>query len=577
MEFSLSLSSLREQYTGGNLQPRELVAKLLKRASEIDNPYVWIHLFGLNELEPYFRRLENLDPIDLPLYGVPFAIKDNIDLAGSVTTAGCAAYAYFAEKTAPVVQQLIDAGAIPLGKTNLDQFATGLVGVRSPYGIPRNPIAPSRVPGGSSAGSAVAVSEGLVSFALGTDTAGSGRIPALFNKIWGIKPSCGRLSTRGVVPACRSLDCVSIFSKSAADGMKVLKVAEGYDPHDPYSKKTHNATLPVEGKIGVPGREDLFFFGDADYEISWDRALQDYESKGWEIVDIDFKPFLEAARFLYDGPWVAERTVALKGFMIEHAEDVYPVTRLILNGGHEHSACDLFDAEHRMAVLKRKAHHILGSVSAIITPTAGGFPSLADLADDPIGPNSQLGYYTNFMNLLDLCAVAAPLPDADSGLPFGVTWFAPRGRDLALLEAADSRRPTQCENSTLSLVLFGAHMSGLPLNAQIESLGGEFIGEVQTASAYKMLFLSDTDSSRPGVVRVTEGGTSISGEEWVIPMSAVGELLHSIDQPLGLGIISLSDGRLIHGFLCESTALETMPDISEFRGWREFLASLEHK
>lgn len=575
----LSIHAIREAYGAGRLTPRQLVHELLARSEAVENPAIWIHRLSLEELEPYLIRLETADPGLMPLYGIPFVIKDNIDLAGVPTTAACLAYAYRPEVSAPVVQRLIDAGAIPLGKTNLDQFATGLVGVRSPYGVPRNPYAPDRVPGGSSSGSAVALSEGIASFSLGTDTAGSGRVPAAFNRLWGVKPSRGRLSTSGVVPACRTLDCVSIFALNAADAQSVLAVAEGYDAADAYAQPTLDRPLPASGKIGIPQSGQLSFFGDAGYAAAWEVSLEALRVRGAELVEIDFAPFLHAARLLYEGPWVAERTTALKEFLDSNAEDFYPTTRSILSGGLERSACEVFAAVYRLAELKRTADEVWSDVSAIVTPTAGGFPTLADLAADPIGPNSQLGYYTNFMNLLDLCAVATPAADAATGLPFGITWIAPRDTDRALLGLAaffmgESRAVTGVsdDRNRLSLLLFGAHMRGLPLNPQVLALGATFLGEVQTAPAYKMVYLPEPAPHRPGILRMDTGGSSIMAEEWSFPRSALGDFLATIQQPLGLGQIELADGRKVHGFLCEAVAAGAAADISCSGGWRAYLA-----
>lgn len=569
---SLHIQSLLASYSAGILTPRDLIAELLERIEAVDNPKIWIYQLSAEELEPYLARLEEESPESLSLYGVPFAIKDNIDLAGVPTTAACAAYAYTPEVSSPVVQNLIDAGAIPIGKTNLDQFATGLVGVRSPYGTPRNPLAPDRVPGGSSSGSAVAVAEGLVSFSLGTDTAGSGRVPAMFNQLWGVKPSKGRLSTSGVVPACRTLDCVSIFALNASDSQVLLQVAEGFDPADAYSQPTRDVALPASKRIGIPQAEQLLFFSNVDYQPAWLQAIEDLKAKGWEIVEIDFEPFLKAARLLYEGPWVSERTTALKDFLESNPDDFFPATKSIIGGGVGNTAVQAFEATYKLAALKRESEAIWEGLAAIVTPTAGGFPTLADMEADPIGPNSQLGYYTNFMNLLDLCAVAVPAGEAENGLPFGLTWIAPRDTDKSLIEIADEGPDADRATDTMSVLLFGAHMSGLPLNPQVIGPGGEFVGEVQTAPLYKMIYLPEPAPHRPGIIRVGEGGASIAAEEWRFPKAALGEFLATIQQPLGLSQIELSDGRKVHGFLCEAAAAEGAEDISATGGWRGFLA-----
>jgi allophanate hydrolase len=569
---ALDIESLSKAYQAKTFTPRALIASIHERIAAADNPNVWIHLLSDAELEPYIKNLEQSDPSDLPLYGIPFAIKDNIDLVGVPTTAACPAYSYTPEYSALVVEQLVEAGAIPIGKTNLDQFATGLVGVRTPYGAPRNPYAPDRVPGGSSCGSAVALSEGLVSFSLGTDTAGSGRVPAAFNKLWGVKPSKGRLSNSGLVPACRTLDCISIFALNAADSQAVLKVAEGYDVEDAYSLETFDSPLLSSKVIGIPQAEQLMFFGDAGYEAAWVNAVADLEAKGWDIVEIDFEPFLKAARLLYEGPWVSERTAVLKDFLESNADDFFPATRTIVGGGLSNTACDAFFAAYKLADLKRESEAVWEGLAAIVTPTAGGFPTLAELEADPIGPNSKLGYYTNFMNLLDLCAVATPAGETESGLPFGITWIAGRDTDRALIQIAAEGPSALKDEESLSVLLFGAHMKGLPLNTQVQDLGGEFIGEVQTAPLYKMIYLPEPAPHRPGIIRVGEGGVSIAAEEWTFPKASLGELLSTIQQPLGLGQLELTDGRKVHGFLCEAAAAGAgAKDISATGGWRQFL------
>jgi allophanate hydrolase len=550
---------------------------LLEKIDVVDNPKIWIYRLSAEELEPYLAKLDDADPESLPLYGIPFAIKDNIDLAGVPTTAACEAYSYTPEASCPVVENLIQAGAIPMGKTTLDQFATGLVGVRSPYGVPRNPYAPDRVPGGSSSGSAVALSEGLVTFSLGTDTAGSGRVPAMFNKLWGLKPSRGRLSTSGVVPACRTLDCVSIFALNGDDGQTVLEVAESYDPADAYSQPARDLPLPASNKIGIPKAEQLMFFGDADYQPAWEASLEALKAKGWDIVEIDFEPFLEAARLLYEGPWVSERTAALEDFLESNPDDFFPATKSIVSRGLKNTAVDAFAATYKLADLKRASEGVWNEVAAIVTPTAGGFPTLAEMEADPIGPNSQLGYYTNFMNLLDLCAVAAPTVETAAGLPFGITWIAPRDTDKALLDLAmngpSGGRLSPAAEDRISLLLFGAHMKGLQLNPQALGLGATFLGEVQTAPKYKMVYLPEPAPHRPGIVRVNEGGVSIAAEEWTFPKESLGAFLATIQQPLGLGQLELSDGRKVHGFLCEAAAAKSAEDISASGGWRGYLAS----
>lgn len=574
MDHYLSINVLHTQYSSGELTPEALVDDILNRNAQAENPFIWIHLLTKEELAPYLKSLKGKSPADLPLYGIPFAIKDNIDLAGIPTTAGCPDYSYTPEKSATVVKNLIQAGAIPIGKTNLDQFATGLVGVRTPYGVPRNPFAPDRVPGGSSCGSAVAMSEGLVSFSLGTDTAGSGRVPAAFNKLWGIKPSKGRLSSTGLVPACRTLDCISIFALNAEDSELTLSVAESYDGEDAFSLPTVDLPAVNTGTLGIPKEEDLLFFGDAGYEAAWLKELETLKTKGWKIVEIDFKPFRDAALLLYEGPWVSERYTAVESFLKSHPDSFFPATYQIISGGEHHSARDAFAATYKLADLKRTSEAAWGGIDAIVTPTAGGFPTLADLEADPIGPNSQLGYYTNFMNLLDLCALATPAGFTESDLPFGITWMAPRDCDKALMQYASKGPQTEPEiKEGLSLILFGAHMKDLALNWQVSELGAEYVNTVNTAPKYRIFHLPEPAPERPGLIRVEEGGASIEGEEWLFPSDKIGSFLSKIRQPLGLGEVELSDGRKCHGFLCEKVVTDSAEDISGTGGWRHFIAA----
>lgn len=571
------IADLRARYIDGELHPREFIEDLINSISSAPDSHIWINLLTLEQLNPCLELLECTDPESLPLYGIPFAIKDNIDLAGIPTTAACKEFAYTPDKSAVVVDKLIAAGAIPIGKTNMDQFATGLVGTRSPYGTPANPLADDRVPGGSSSGSAVAVSTGRVCFSLGTDTAGSGRIPAAFNNIWGLKPSCGRLSTSGVVPACRTLDCVSIFANSAIDCEEVLSVIEGYDESDPFSKKVQDKVGNGNLVIGIPREEDLMFFGDAGYSNAWTAAVEEVQKRGWKVVPIDFTPFLEAAKLLYEGPWVAERYAALERFIEKYANLMYPATRQIICAGRDATASEAFNAKYALAGLKRMSDLVWDQVDAIITPTAGGFPKLDEVKMDPFGPNSQLGYYTNFMNLLDLCAVAAPAGFTDGNLPFGITWIAPSGHDRMLLQIASAEESIlaesgKTEDQMITLLLLGAHMEGLALNESVVGLGARFNRTVRTAPLYKMLHLESPAPPRPGIVRIGQGGAFIQGELWDFPLEALGSFLKEIHQPLGLGEIELEDGSMVHGFLCESAADSYAEDISEFGGWRTFLS-----
>jgi allophanate hydrolase len=525
----------------------------------------------------YVDALQGKGPSSLPLYGVPFAIKDNIDLARVPTTAACREFAYTPTESAHVVQKLIDAGAIPIGKTNLDQFATGLVGARSPYGAGRNSVNPEFISGGSSAGSAIAVAMGLVSFSLGTDTAGSGRVPAAFNNLIGLKPSAGLLSTRGVVPACRTLECVSIFALTAKDAGSVLRAAEGLDAHDDYSRDVQRRSFAVDVfRFGVPRTEQLKFFGDADYERLFAAAVRRLESIGGYRVEIDFEPFLQAARLLYEGPWVAERYAAIADFIKNQPNALHPVTRQIIEPATTRSAVEAFQSQYRLQSLRRKTASAWRDIDVLVTPTAGTIYRIAEVEADPIQLNSNLGYYTNFVNLLDLAAVAAPAGFRKDGLPFGITLIAPSGSDEALLRLAariQNREITpDIAPGFMAIAVCGAHMQGLPLNHQLTSRRGYFVRATSSAPNYKLYALPGGPPARPGMVKVNDGGGAIELEVWALPIEQVGSFLAGIPSPLGLGKVELADGTLVTGFVCEANAVSDAKDITPLGGWRRFLS-----
>ena len=425
---------LHSRYREG-LSPAAVMESCLSGVAASDDRGIFLHVRSPDEVQRDIASLRPFDPLRFPLWGLPFAIKDNIDLAGSPTTAACPAFAYTPAASATVVKRLIAAGAIPIGKTNLDQFATGLVGVRTPHPIPLNPFDANRVPGGSSSGSAVAVARGFATFSLGTDTAGSGRIPAAFNNLVGLKPSLGALSTRGVVPACRTLDCVSIFALTVEDARTVFDVSAAYDDEDPYSRALPPARTRFRS-IAVPRAADLHFFGDTAMAAAWSAASQQLSKLDVRLVEIDMAPFFEVARLLYDGPWVAERRAAVGELMDRHSDCLHPVTREILRGADRFSAVDAFNAFYKLAALRRTCCQLFNESDALAVPTAPLFPTLEDLTVDPIGPNSRLGTYTNFVNLLDLAAIAVPGPFRRDGLPAGVTLIAPAGGDHALCDTA---------------------------------------------------------------------------------------------------------------------------------------------
>jgi allophanate hydrolase len=594
---SFLISDLLRAYRGGTLTPTQVVEEALARADRTPDRHVWITRRSREELLHRARELEERSVEELPLYGIPFVIKDNIDLADVPTTAGCPAYSYTPSRSAGVVQRLLDAGAIALGKTNLDQFATGLVGTRSPYGTCRNSFHPDFISGGSSSGSAVAVATGLASFSLGTDTAGSGRVPAAFNNIIGLKPSVGRVSTRGVVPACRSLDCVSIFALTAEDAAAVLRAAQGFDAEDPFSRPLTDR--PLTGRrFGVPHGAQLQFFGDEGYARLFDQAIARVESLGGSVVRIDFAPFLDAARLLYGGPWIAERYAALEDFIRRRADALHPVTREVIESSSDYSAVDAFKGLYRLAALKRASERVWDLADVLLTPTAGTVYEIGRVEADPIRLNTNLGYYTNFMNLMDLAGVAVPTGFRTDGLPFGVTLVGRSGADTSLLEwagrlhrasvqrlgALDLPLPptplkgTEANSLDLPLrgglmpiVVCGAHMQGLPLNHQLLERGGQLMKQAKTAARYR-LFALPGEPARPGLVRDAQGGGSIEVEVWALRSVDLGSFVEGIPAPLGLGKIELESGETVTGFVCESHATDSAREITALGGWRAYLA-----
>lgn len=591
---SLDIASLLTGYRSGRFAPEDVVKDILQRIDAEPDRNVWISLLTIDQLTPYLNHLRDKSLDDLPLYGIPFAIKDNIDLAGVPTTAACAEFAYTPGEHAFVVQRLIDAGAIPIGKTNLDQFATGLVGSRSPYGACRNSFDPDYISGGSSSGSAVAVAAGQVSFALGTDTAGSGRVPAAFNNIVGIKPSRGLLSNRGVVPACRSLDCVAIFALTGDDAQRVLRVAARFDERDAYARTPPAGAVTFSDRrfhFGVPRADQLAFFGNGEAEHLFHRTVERLGDLGGEPVEIDLEPFLDAARLLYQGPWVAERYAAIEAFIEKHPEALLPVTREIIAAGRRCGAVEAFKAQYQLMDCRRRSERAWQAVDVVVTPTAGAIYRIDAVSDDPVGLNSNLGYYTNFMNLMDLCAVAVPAGFQVNGLPFGVTLFAPAFADEALAVLADRLHrtaglpagatglplpATAASRPQLSgvvpVAVCGAHLAGLPLNAQLTERGAWLLESTLTSANYRLYALAGGPPQRPGLVRDAYAA-AIAVEVWALPVDQVGSFLQLIPAPLGLGKIELADGRWVNGFICEPYGIVGAVDVSSFGGWRAWLES----
>lgn len=592
--FDLRLSTLATGYRDGRLTPRALMAALRERASALNPEYqLFIHILTAEEQEPWLAALDGVSPETLPLYGVPFAIKDNIDLAGIVTTAGCPAFAYTAERDATIVAQLIALGAVPVGKTNLDQFATGLNGTRSPYGRCRNAVHPAYPSGGSSAGSALAVALGVASFALGTDTAGSGRVPASLNNLVGLKASKGLISTAGVVPACRTLDCTTFFTATAAESSRLLALTAAVDPRDAYSRRNPQWNgaqafgAPAPGfRFGVP--QTLNFLGCAQSEALFLQAKARLLALGGVAVSIDMAPFLAAASLLYDGPWVAER-YAVAGPLIERQpEAVLPVIRDVLAKAPQTDAVTAFQAMYQLQAYKAQGDALLDGVDCILTPTYPRPVTLAELEAEPVKRNADLGYYTNFMNLLDYAAVSVPTGFLANGLPSGVTLFGRAFTDQYLLGLADAFQRAQplplaggaqiapeppatiASHDRQALVVCGAHLDGLALNGQLRERGGRLLAATESAACYRLYALAD--GRRPGMVRDESGGAAIEVEVWELPSAELGSLLAAIPAPLGLGKVELADGRWLSGFICEGYGLQGATDITAYGGWRAWLA-----
>jgi allophanate hydrolase len=560
------------------------------RIEKHNDPALFITIRPRFETLAIAGRMQASGPEGKPLYGVPFVVKDNIDVAGLPTTAACPAFAYHPEKSAFVVQKLERAGAIVIGKTNLDQFATGLVGVRSPYGVPRNALRADLIPGGSSSGSAAAVGAGLVPFSLGTDTAGSGRVPAAFNGIVGLKPSLGALSTSGVVPACRTLDTISIFARDVGDAFMVYQEACAFDEQDAYSRSFPSPALssfPSEFRVGVPRPDQRQFFGDANSSEAFSRDIQLIESLGAQIVEFDFEPFAEVARALYEGPWVAERYAATKPLIESNPDTLLPVTRSIIEGARTFDAVAAFEAFYRLADQKRKTGRVWSEFDAMVVPTAPSLYTIAEVEADPIGLNSRLGTYTNFVNLLDLCAIAVPSGIRGDGLPSSVTLIAPACADgliagvAAVIESrsgASASAPPQTSLRTtdhrIEIAVVGAHLSGLPLNRELIELGASFSREVETTLDYCLFALPDSSPPKPGLLRVAErAGAAIKAEVWTLDPAAFGAFVAKIPAPLGIGTIRFEHGDSVKGFLVEAEAVKTAEDISHFGGWRAYLKS----
>lgn len=591
MTFPLDLQSLAAAYASGQLAPDDVIGEVYARIGEGGERPVWITLLG--EEEARFRARSAKRG---PLYGIPFAVKDNIDVAGLPTTCACPEFAYVPERSAHVVERLEAAGAILVGKTNMDQFATGLVGTRSPFGIPSSVFSAAHISGGSSSGSAVAVAGGLVSFALGTDTAGSGRVPAAFNNIVGLKPTKGLVSTRGVVPACRTQDVVSIFASTVGDASRVLAVAAGYDPDDSYSRRvpesSEGETFPARLRFGVPA-SGLEFFGDEAAAALFKSAAERLTSLGGQRVLVDFAPFREAAGLLYAGPWVAERLAAIHDFAKGSPGAIHEVVRGIIGGADKIDAVSAFKAFYKLADLVRAAEVEWAKMDVLLLPTTGTTYRIDEVVADPVRLNSNLGIYTNFVNLMDLSALAVPAGLRPNGLPFGVTLIARAFEDSKLVQIGDrlhralpgasmgaSALPLPGDHAMAAvtdpdlyrIAVVGAHLSGQPLNGQLVERRARLVETTRTAPGYSFYALPGTQPPKPGLVFDGSGKGGIEVEVWEMDAAAFGSFVGLIPPPLGIGTLKLADGSAVKGFLCEAYAVRGAEDITAFGGWRAWLS-----
>ncbi|MDC9835962.1 allophanate hydrolase [Rhizobium binxianense] len=591
----LDLTSLSEAYAAGK-SPLDIIEIVIARRAASTDPAIFITPTPDDILRAEVRALmmRAPEPNSLPLWGIPFAVKDNIDVAGLPTTAACPAFSYHPEKDATVVARLRAAGAIVIGKTNLDQFATGLNGTRSPHGAPRSVFDKNYVSGGSSSGSAVAVASGLASFALGTDTAGSGRVPAAFNNLVGIKPTPGLVPNVGVVPACRSVDVVTVFAPTVGDGVAIRKVMEGFDAADPFSRKAVPASLPASGlRIGVLDGAEREFFGDKEVEALYDQAIERARGLGATIVPFDYAPFREAAALLYDGPWVAERLAAVETFLATNAADFDPTVRGIIEGAKGKTAVEAFNGRYRLEELRRKTEAEWEKADVLLLPTSPTTYTVEEMMADPIVKNGHFGRYTNFVNLLDCAAIAVPAGfDADGHLPAGITLVGSAFADDALAPFADAMHRTlnagmgkdrlaaipeasrvpQADDGLVPIVVVGAHLTGMPLNHELTRPGGRRIKSCRTAPDYRLFVLPDTVPPKPGLIREPGfDGKGLEVEVWKVPAEAFGRFVQNIPAPLGIGKVMLDDGSQISGFLCEAHAIEGAREITELGGWRAYV------
>lgn len=588
IERDLAVSSLRTGYASRKGTPAQVVETVLARIAARGDDGVWISVVEPDHLRSTAAALDPADRDRLPLWGVPFAVKDNIDVAGMTTTAGCPGFAYEPAATAPLVERLLAAGALLVGKTNLDQFATGLNGTRSPYGVPVSVDDPTLIAGGSSSGSAVAVAADLVSFAVGTDTAGSGRVPAALNGVVGHKPSRGLVSTRGIVPACRSLDCPSVFATSVADASLVIAAIAAYDDLNPYSRplpappSSAGRTSLDRLRVGIP--DHIETWGARGERECWEALLEHLADAGAKLVPLSMKPFFEAGDQLYGGAWLAERLHGLAGFLDERPGEVLPVVRDLLRGADAISGVEAFAAFDRMQDLRRTVSQELAGVDVLVTPTVTETFAVNEMLTDPIELNARLGRFTTFTNLLDLCAVAVPAGRGAGGHPFGVTVQAAAGKDAttaavgAAIEALLGGVPTPvaaCADpptATLDLVVVGAHLAGFPLHGQLADRGAQLVTRTATAACYGLYRLGDSNPPKPALRRIGSAGTAIAVEVYRLPVAEIGGFLAGVAAPLAIGQVELADGSFVHGFVCEPWGFDEAEDITAYGGWAAYAA-----
>ena len=598
---SLDLATLAQDYASGALTPSAVIEAVYQRIAARGRDHVWIHLVAREDALAAARALESRGYDGRPLWGVPFSVKDCNDIPGLPTTNALPEGRYIAETTGQAITRLFDAGALLIGKTNMDQFGIGLVGMRTPYGACSSVFDEEFISGGSSSGSAVSVAAGLASFSIGNDAAGSGRVPAAFNNIVGIKPTPGLVSNACVSGGgcVKTIETLSVFSLTVEDGMRVLKLIAGYDPTYPFSRPEADAVpldiepAPSAFRFGVPKGEALRFFGDAEAARLFAEAVGRMRALGGEPVEVDFDAFEETQRLLYDGPWIAERALTLDPILAAHREAIHPVTREILEKSGQYSALDTFRAIHRLAELKCAMRPVWDDIAVLMVPTTPTIYRKREIAADPIALNARLGVYTNFANLMGLCGVATPNGFRADGLPLGVTFLAPGFAEAraAGIAAAFHRRaglplgasknpmpspgpaPALPDAPRREIAVVGAHLSAMPLNAELTSRGARFVRAAQTTAEYRLYALPGTMPAKPGLVRAPgEGASGVAVEIWSLPIAGFGDFVSAIPSPLVLGTLKLSDGSTSQGFLCEAVAAADARDITSFGGWRAWIA-----